>query len=303
MHNKEPTFTALGSVYYGTHADELLEAVLSLYGGEWVPDQIVIAVDGPISAAVTKSLEYLVTNISNLSVVPFSMNRGLGVVLSEALNHCHSEYILRFDTDDINLPNRVFEVKKYARNNPNVDIFGSYVYEYPFDPSIFHQTHIQSSIKTVPLTDKAIKQSLFFRNPINHPTVCFKRQSICTIGAYDNYLLFEDYALWIKAKQNELTFGNIDIPLVLMNTTDIQRRRYGLRYAQLELKFLLYIYSCSNYRQRTIYTFFFLFRIISRLFPGKLQNAQRKSLWRTSTDYISNPTTRSVENPVANESG
>ena len=58
---------------------------------------------------------------------------------------------------------------------------------------------------------------MLFRNPINHPTVAFLKESIIKLdGGYRNCPLYEDYDLWIRAFNSGLKFKNIAEPLVAM---------------------------------------------------------------------------------------
>ena len=41
-------------------------------------------------------------------------------------------------------------------------------------------------------------KSIIKRNPINHVTVMFKKDSILEVGNYENLPYFEDYYLWCK---------------------------------------------------------------------------------------------------------
>ena len=55
-----------------------------------------------------------------------------------------------------------------------------------------------SFLKSSPTKKENILKESMYRNPVNHPTVMFKKKDIITIGSYKNMLYFEDYELWLR---------------------------------------------------------------------------------------------------------
>ena len=49
------------------------------------------------------------------------------------------------------------------------------------------------------MKQKDIKKMIPFRNPFNHPSICFKLSSIKSLdGGYRDIPYYEDYDLWIR---------------------------------------------------------------------------------------------------------
>ena len=193
----------LGSIYKNTKASEFAETLESIRIQTHKPKNIILVFDGFIEKEV---IEIVNQNslILPIKIIKIKNNLGLGNALRVGLKSCTSKIVLRFDTDDINLKNRAELIVKELEKG-DVDIVGSNVYEFEKSPKI------RLSSKNMPLTHKAIIRTMFFKNPINHPTVGFLRKSILKLdGGYRDRLYFEDYDLWIRAWKSGLKFRNID---------------------------------------------------------------------------------------------
>ena len=76
-----------------------------------------------------------------------------------------------------------------------------------------------------------------FRNPFNHPSICFKLLSIRNLeGGYRNIPYYEDYDLWIRAIYSGLNYANLKDILVGMKSENIIQRRRGFKKILFELK-------------------------------------------------------------------
>jgi glycosyltransferase involved in cell wall biosynthesis len=119
------------------------------------------------------------------------------------------KYIARMDSDDIMLENRLEIQYNFMENNPEVDICGSWM-------EIFDNA--QNIIKT-PATHNEILNMFFYRNPMCHPTILMRKESLKHYKKYPDiylpdYIYAEDYKLWLDLLKNGLGFANIPIPLV-----------------------------------------------------------------------------------------
>ena len=269
----ELTVSCLGSVYFATVASELRSSLDSLLAGTHLPDEIVVVVDGPVGS----DLDLLLRSYCALGVVKIvrlSSNQGLAAALNAGLAVCVGEIVCRFDTDDINLPSRILETKQAFASDPLLDIVGSSVYEFVEDAKY----SVTLSLKSVALRHSSIVKNMDYANPLNHPSVAFKRSSIADIGGYIHMKFFEDYYLWLRARKARLRFGNISIPLVFMRRSGSLSRRSGLGYARCELKFL---FSCTSKRLlNPLLIPLFLLRCLSRLLPSSFQRFQSLLPWR-----------------------
>ncbi len=227
-------FSVLMSIYRDSDASELKDALQSIYDSSLLPTDIVLVEDGPITDKLEQVVnEFLNDDTIKLTILPLEKNCGLGIALSEGLEHCECDIVARMDSDDICAKDR-FEKQFVAfAVDDTLDICSGHIHEFvgsPFD---------KVGERRVPLTNKDIIGYSHKRNPFNHPAVMFRREAVFKAGSYtEEYHLFEDYDLWVRMLQNGANAMNLNEYLVYMRTTnDIYRRRGGKAYAKDMLRF------------------------------------------------------------------
>ncbi len=267
------SITCLGSVYRATVVSQFCSSVDSLLAGGSRPDEIVIVIDGPIPS----DLDCVIQSYSKsglIKSVRLPVNQGLGISLAAGMSICSSNVICRFDTDDINSSQRIQCVRDAFEADSALDIFGSALIEFSANADGL----IATNLKKVPLNHSDIIRKMPFINPMNHPSVAFRKSSIQAIGGYQHMPLFEDYFLWLVAKAMGLRFRNVEAPLVFMRRDNLLTRRSGLKYALLEVRFY---FSClSNSLISPLFFPLFALRCTSRLLPSFLQSFQSCLPWR-----------------------
>tara|TARA_Y200000002_G_C22606125_1_gene631701 strand:- start:326 stop:1156 length:831 start_codon:yes stop_codon:yes gene_type:complete len=259
MNKSLPNYDFLGSIYICTKRGELKETLDSLFSQTHKPKNVIIVIDGRIKYEVKNLLkEY--ENILPIKKVSIKYNVGLGLALRRGLKECKSKIVLRFDTDDIYFKDRAKLLVKELHYS-DLDIIGSNVYEFIDNPNEF------VSQKIMPKTHKEIRRQILFRNPINHNSVGFLKDSILKLdGGYRHFPYYEDYDLWIRAMFNGLRFKNLNKSLVAMRVSSQRKRRRGLNIFFMESKLLKTFFEGS-----ILYGVFFLpilfFRSFFALLP------------------------------------
>lgn len=276
------SISCLGSVYSGSCVSEVVDAVVSLVNGSFKPDEIILVVDGPIDNNMCIALARL-QYYQHIKLFPLLHNQGLGKALAYGLSMCSNDIVVRFDTDDLSLDNRLLEIAYLFASNSDLSIAGSSVLE--FTPG--EQTRVGCRLKSTPLVDRQIKFALNYKNSINHPSVAFRKSSILSIGSYEHVPYFEDYFLWLKARKAKLKFANLNSPLVLMRRPPLSSRRSGLGYALLEFSF--YKKAISRGLLSPLYIPLFILRILSRVLPAPFQSFQDYLPWRSRQTHCLNP--------------
>lgn len=267
-------FSVLLSIYYKERPDFLRQSLDSLFSQTLLPTEVVLVKDGPL----TKTLDIIIEEYSKrylqLKIVSLSVNQGLGKALNEGLKYCSYDLVVRMDTDDIAKPNRFEKQLKAFNNQSDIDIVSSWIDEFEGDTN-----HILS-IRKLPEYHKEIYKFAKKRNPINHPAVMFRKSSVLAAGGYKHFPLFKDYYLWVRMLMNGAKFYNIQESLLYFrSSSDMFKRRGGINYALMELKFereLLRI----KFIDKSIFIKNILIRFISRLIPNKLRTIIYKHLLR-----------------------
>jgi len=225
-------FTVLMSIYNKEKVEYFNRAMESIWDSQTVkPNEIVLVKDGLLTNELDNAIFMWENKIGNLyKTISLKENMGLGDALNIGLNECSYNLVARMDTDDIAAVDR-FEKQLKIFENYNIDICGSWVSE--FDKS---EDKILSYRK-VPENDSSIKIFAKRRNPLNHPSVLFKKDIVQVVGGYKKILWFEDYYLWVRLMLKGAVFYNIQEPLVHMRAGYGQlERRSGLQYALSEFK-------------------------------------------------------------------
>lgn len=225
-------FSVLMSVYKKEKAEYLRESLASVYGQTLLADEVILVEDGPLTAELYELIEEEKSLHSNLITVVLPKNQGLGLALREGIQHCKHEFVARMDTDDVCKPERFAKEVAYLTANPDVSVVGSWIDEFETSPEEV------VTVRKVPEDSDEIYKFAKKRNPLNHPTVMFRKSEVLKAGSYVSFPLFEDYYLWVRMLQRGCKFHNIQESLLYFRRSPMMfRRRGGVEYMKKELNF------------------------------------------------------------------
>ena len=128
-------------------------------------------------------------------------NKGIGYTLHKGIQYCSHEIIIKMDSDDIMIDNRIQKQLDYMKINPEVHICGGQLKCFTNDDNIISIT----KHKSITWDDYKSNPSHWF---INHPTVCYRKSSVLQAGNYNKDLreMAEDFELELRMLK---TFGYI----------------------------------------------------------------------------------------------
>ncbi|WP_323860539.1 glycosyltransferase [Xenorhabdus szentirmaii] len=249
---------ALDSVYF----DQVLR-----------PKQIVIVADGKLTQQQDEVINEFSKSVGNniVQIYKLKKNMGLAFSLNHGLKRCKFDLVARMDSDDISLPHRFLEQIKFMKSNPTVDVCGTYVNE------INPETNQFISTRKVPLSQEEIYTFAKKRNPINHPSVIFRKDKIVTLGGYPLFRKSQDFALWCLLLKNGLIFSNIGVVLLEMRSGDNLLKRRGVSYLKYEIKVIKFQRKINFISTREL-IYSFTLRAFFRLSPVFI----RKILYKLS---------------------
>jgi len=260
-------FSVLMSCYKNDNAEFLRVALSSILCQTRCPNEVILVKDGPLNPDhedVIKKLEeeFFCVGVK-FSVVPLPINLGLGNALQKGLDVCTEKYIVRMDADDISRPNRFERLADIIEMNCEADIFGSQIEEFLESPNDLGR------FRVVPMQHKQIVSFGRLRNPMNHVTVCFKRDVVIQSGGYEPMLWLEDWFLWLKLISQNIKFLNVDEVHVDVRVSSLTERRTGWKYLAAEIKF------CVEASRRDYWTLasglkYMASRVLVRLLPASL---------------------------------
>ena len=263
--------SVLISVYHKEKPAYLQQSLDSIFAQTMLPDEVVLVEDGPLPPPLTDVIEAMVQQHQQLHIVQLPENMGLGLALNEGLKHCHHELVARMDSDDIMSPERLAKEAAYLAEHPETAVVGSWTEE--FDDCINERI----TIRKVPKSHEQLVNFSKRRNPMNHPTVMFRKQAVVAAGSYQRRPLFEDYDLWIRMIRQGARFHNLQEPLLYFRLSkDFFKRRGGCGYILQEVRFQQALRQMGHIGYATMLQNIAI-RTILRLIPNK---------WRQKSYFI-----------------
>jgi len=229
-------YSCLMSVYKKENPEWFKKSIESMLNQSLKPSQFVIVCDGPLTDDLYKVIDgYMDMEI--FDIIKLEANVGLAKALNEGLKVCKFDYVARMDSDDISLEERCEKQFKEMQEK-NLDIIGTQVLEFADDEDVIISRRI------VPETCEEIIKYAKKRNPFNHPSVMYKKDSVIKNGGYEDYPYFEDYNLWATMLHNGANAINLSEALLKMRTGGgLYKRRGGFKYAGFIWRFKKHLYK------------------------------------------------------------
>lgn len=255
--NNSQSFTVILPVYIKENPLYLKKALESIWDDQTLkPKQIIIIEDGPLTDALYSEIQSWKDYLGDtLDVTSFKTNVGLGIALKKGIDLAKYDLIARMDADDIAHPSRFQMQIDFMIQNPHISVCGSSVTEFINEGELLLE-------RQVPESHSEIVQYSKRRNPLNHPTVVFRKATLNQLGSYEDMRAFEDYFLWLKLLKGGALFSNLALPLVNMRVgSSFIARRTGFKYAQNECKFWL-----SSFQRSYISALDLFFNLLTRTF-------------------------------------
>ena len=217
-------FSVLISVYNKENSLSLRQSLTSVFRQKLPPTEVVLLKDGPLTEELDKVIAEYVMRYPELKIVSLPVNQGLGKALNEGLKHCSYDLVARMDTDDIAMPDRLEKEGAYMEAHPEVDVVGGAIREFNDEGTI-------DRVKNMPKTQEEILEYVKVRNPLNHMTVMYRKDSILKAGNYKHFPFLEDYSLWSRMLSQGYQFRNMEDILVRARTSmGLVKRRSGWAY-------------------------------------------------------------------------
>jgi GT2 family glycosyltransferase len=146
------------------------------------------------------------------------VNMGIGYALNLGVTLCSNEIILRMDSDDIMMPNRIEKQLNYMLDNSNVMMCASQVAMFKENINniteyTYHKTMTWEQYKQYPLQ--------WF---VNHPTYCFRKSAALEIGNYgiNDRKMMDDFSFSIRMLKRYGYIYNFSEPLLYYRVHNTQ---------------------------------------------------------------------------------
>lgn len=268
-------FSVCMSVYHGDNALFFHEALESVFTQSRKPDEVVLVVDGPVTAEIDDVIMAYSNQETPLVVVRLTKNSGHAIARQTGLDAAHFEFTAIMDSDDIAEVDRFEKQMAYIEEHPDVDVLGGQINEF------IGNTGNVVGTRLVPLEDADIKIYLKSRCPMNLVTVMLKKESVQKAGGYIDWYCEEDYYLWVRMTEQGMTFANLRDNLVNVRVGDeMYQRRGGVKYFKSEARLQKYMYkhgiiSFPRYMYNVAGRF-----VVQVLMPNKVRGFVFRKLFR-----------------------
>ena len=209
--------TVLMGVFNGLpHLGKSIESILE----QTFADFEFLIIDDASADGSAEVIAGYVARDRRIRFVRNAQNVGLGGVLSRGVQEARGSLIARMDADDAAIPERLQRQLDFLRDNPDVDVVGSYALDVTKDGVPVRE-------RRVPTTHEKIAE-LVWTSPFIHPTVMFRRESILRVGSYLPHIRRrQDYDLWFRCVAGGLRLANIPEPLIhYLYSEDTLRRNH-----------------------------------------------------------------------------
>ncbi len=224
----------LMSTHKAETADHLAESLESLYAQTVAPDRIVLVLDGEVDAGQHDVIARFGMDGRgpDLTIVALPTNGGLAHALNAGLAYCDGDLVMRMDSDDVCLPDRLALQLSYFAEHPEADLISSWASE-------FSEAETQERLKVSPTEHEALAMAMRWRNVIAHSAILVRTSALKRIGGYRaDFGLLEDYDLYVRLINSGARFHVIPKVLLRIRTSMAQRGRRGnFAYLRNEIRF------------------------------------------------------------------
>ncbi len=269
------SFSVLMSVYNNDKAEFFNEALLSVYRQTYMPDEVMLVVDGPVSSKIKSVIEHFSSKHNSLNVIWLPKNKGHGNAKRVGLQNCKNELIAIMDSDDICVLERFEKQINYFHKHPDVSIVGGTIAEF--------KNSIENLIgrRALGANHDEISKNLKLRCPMNHMTVMFKKSEVDRAGGYQDWYHNEDYYLWIRMFINGSKFANLKETIVYVRVDEnFYLRRGGLKYFFSESRLQLFMYKNGVINPIQLFFNILIRFIIQLIMPNKVRGIIFRKLFR-----------------------
>jgi len=228
MPSSSVSVSVLMSLYHAEDPAFLDACLESLAMQTRQAQEIVLVLDGPVPVPHHQVIARW-QPVLPLRLVSLPQNVGLGRALAVGMEHCSHELIMRMDTDDLCMPERIAVQVAYMAEHPDVQLSGAWIDEVDAATGRFLARRV------VPEDGSAIRRWAVWRNPFNHMTVIFRKSAVLAAGGYRHQPGMEDYDLWLRMIGQHMDMCNLPEVIVSARVdAGFLGRRSGGRYLQAE---------------------------------------------------------------------
>lgn len=232
------------TIYGRSLISELQACLDSIFNQTINPAQLIIVVDGPISADIDDFITKLsLTSPILIDIVRLSVNVGPGVARNRGVESCKFDLVAIMDSDDICNISRFENQLTFLNENPNVDVVGGNIFEFRNESDFLEFNYSLKASRAIVTKHADIYARRHEYIPCNNVTVMFRKSKFLEAGGYPALRFGEDLVLWHTMLANGAVFANLpDVLVYVRISQDFVLRRTGIKIFIGEFKYLNLLY-------------------------------------------------------------
>lgn len=219
-------------------AEYLFLAINSILNQTFTDFEFIIINDGS-----TDNSENIIQSFTDARIhyIKNNANKGLVYSLNKGIKEAKGKYIARMDSDDISIPNRLFEQKNWLDNHLSTAIVASVI------KLINEKNQFVGywGIDKKTLTYNDIKKVLVKENCIAHPSIMGKTEILKKYLYKEYQQNIEDYDLWLRLISDGIRINKINQELLeyrihkaSVTKTKLQKKNFFFKYFICKRKYL-----------------------------------------------------------------
>ena len=236
------------------------------------PNEVHLIQDGNINDSLLEVINKYKNEHPELIKLLVLPKKGLPYALNQSIKRTKTEFYARMDSDDISIKNR-FEIQiEFFKKNKNLEILGTWAYEFENDYSNNSKLYINKT----PIKKKEIENYVHYRNPLVHPSIMFRMSVFDKIGYYNEKMYTDqDLEFWGRALKSKINISNIQTPLIFLRIENRLIRRSQISAIKRQI-LIRYSYNTSSFKLNVLK----LVSIILRVLPIKIRDWCYRNLRR-----------------------
>jgi hypothetical protein len=145
-----------------------------------------------------------------------TQNQGLGFSLNKGVQLCEHELIMRMDSDDIMFPNRLQKQVEFMNQHKDCVLSGAQIEMFQEVGGNGNKQRAGSTSHPLIFTLEDLKKNTARHWLMNHPTFCFRKTAVLSIGNYNNQIhsMCEDFELILRVLKHHGKIMNMQEPLL-----------------------------------------------------------------------------------------
>jgi glycosyltransferase involved in cell wall biosynthesis len=189
---------------FKNRADLIGETIDSVLCQTWTDFELICISDGSTDESDDIVSSYAARD-ARVRLLLNETHPGVAGAANTGLAHARGEFVVRIDSDDIMLQNRIAVQSRFMDEHPEVAACGSWVQTFG---------EVAGTIWRLPVSHEEICVWMLFYGALANPAVIIRRQRFEELGLrYDDDFAAEDYELWTRAAR-QIRLANI--PRVLL---------------------------------------------------------------------------------------